>query len=120
MAADRSKKKERKRLKRAKKQRAVRKAAHASPYQQIARGSELIACNVNSDWRERGQASVFILRRSGGQLALASFFVDLWCCGLKDAWGRFGVTREEYDQMLARMGVRMDNVPLPAVARSVA
>src|SRR5687767_4262155 len=84
---DRARKKEKQRLKRQKKRDALRRAKGVSPYKRIASAGELVACYMNDDWRERGQAVAFVLRRGpGGVLAMASFMIDLWCAGLKDAW----------------------------------
>jgi hypothetical protein len=105
---DRAKKKERKRLKRQQKQKSLRKVANASPFKRVATASELVAAYINSDWRERGQAVVYVLRRAGGTMAMAGFLVDLWCCGLKDAYGYFDILREEFDEQVERIPERMD------------
>lgn len=124
--ADRASRKARQRQKREKKRQALRRAASVSPYKRAAAGA-LVACHVNADWRERGQATVYVLRRSPGPtagLAMATFFVDLWCAGLKTVWGRFDILREEYDDVVERMGDRMDasmpEVPLEQAAAIVA
>src|SRR3954452_20828499 len=124
--ADRASRKARQRQKREKKRQALRRAASVSPYKRAAAGA-LVACHVNADWRERGQATGYVLRRPPGPgmgLAMACFLVDLWCAGLKDAWGRFEMLREEYDDVVERMGDRMDarmpEVPLEEAAAIVA
>ncbi len=122
--ANRSDKKAKQRLKRDRKRQALRKASAVSPYKKAAHGRQM-AVWANADWRERGQASVFVLReKPGGGLAMAGFLVDLWCAGLKDAWGRLDVFREEFDEIVDRMGERMDDsmaeVPLAEAAGIVA
>ncbi len=68
-----------------------------SPYQRIGRSGEVVACYINENWKKSGCASLFVLRRSRDQgLVLAAFLVDLWCIGLKDAWGRLDFTMEEF------------------------
>jgi hypothetical protein len=118
--SDKARKKEKQRLKREKKRLALRKAGSVSPYKKLA-GGELIACYVNSDWRERGQAVPFVLRRApGAGLAAATFMVDLWCAGLKDAWGRAHIARDEFERMVDTMDERMDGTMAPAPLAEVA
>src|SRR4051812_12418100 len=122
--ANRADKKAKQRLKGERKRLALRKAGAISPYKKAAHG-RLAAVWANGDWRERGQASVFVFREtSGGGLAMAGFLVDLWCAGLKDAWGRLDVFREEFDKIVDGMDERMDGqmaeVPLDEAAGIVA
>jgi hypothetical protein len=122
--ADQARKKQKQRLKREQKRRELRKSRGAGPARLFADGG-LVACYVNSDWRERGQAAAFVLRRArDGRLGMATFMIDLWCAGLKDAWGRVGLTREEFeevvDHMDATMDGTMDDAALPEVAALVA
>lgn len=104
-----AKKKERKRLKREKKKALIRKRDSVSPYRRIAEAGHVVECWINSDWRERGQATPFVLvRQPGGAVAMATFMVDLWCAGLKDAWGKLDITRDEFDRIIEAMSDRMD------------
>jgi len=97
-------KKERHRIKRRAKQQAHRRRSSAGPYQRIGAGGEVEACLINDDWREKGQAVICTLRGvPGGGHAMATFLVDLWCAGLKDAWGRLEISREDFDEMLEQM-----------------
>jgi hypothetical protein len=74
----------------------------------------LLGTWVNHDWRERGQATVWVLRRgAGGRLAMAAFLVDLWCAGLKDAWGLLDVRREDFEDARDRMSQQMDGTIAP-------
>jgi hypothetical protein len=101
--SDRAKKKERQRLKREKKRLAMRRAQSASPYKRIAAAGEVEACYINSNWQENGLATVQLIRRNpqGGH-ALAVFIIDIWCAGLKDAWGHLDLMQEELDGHLDR------------------
>jgi hypothetical protein len=101
--SDRAKKKERQRLKREKKKLAVRRAQSVSPYKRIGAAGEVEACYINSNWQDGGLATVQLIRRNpqGGH-ALAVFLIDLWCAGLKDAWGRLDLMQEELDGHLDR------------------
>ncbi len=57
-----------------------------------------IECYINSNWHDDGMATLLVLRKSAeGDFALAGFLIDVWCCGLKDAWGRLSVTRDEFE-----------------------
>lgn len=121
---DRAKKKQKQRLKRERKRVALRKAQSGSPARQYG-GGELVACYMNDDWRERGQAVAFVLRRGrDGRLAMATFLVDLWCAGLKDAWGRVGLSRDDFENSVDRISEQlhdtMDDAPLAEVAAVVA
>jgi hypothetical protein len=98
-----ARRKERQRLKREKKKAAQRKAQSNSPYKRIGQAGQVEACYVNSDWRDSGMASVYVIRRNpeGGH-AIASFLIDVWCAGLKDAWGRIDFMQEDIDHALKR------------------
>jgi len=107
-------KKERHRIKRRAKQQAHRRRSSAGPYQRIGAAGELEACLINDDWREEGQAVIYVLRGvPGGGHAMATFLVDLWCAGLKDAWGRLEISREDFDEMIEQMemGTHLSFVP---------
>jgi hypothetical protein len=107
--SDRAKKKERQRLKRQKKKLAMRRAQSVSPYKRIAAAGEVEACYINSDWQENGLATVELIRRNpqGGH-ALAVFLIDMWCAGLKDAWGHLDLMQEELDGHLDRAKQRVE------------
>ena len=102
-------KKERQRLKRKQKREQWKRRQSGSPYKLISQRGEVVECWINSDWRERGQASAFVVRRNPtGGMAVASFFVDLWCAGLKDAWGLLEADRERLDRMTDNMDEQLD------------
>lgn len=87
------------RQKRKVKQRSIRRAHSGSPYRQISRTGEVVACYVTQGWRERGNAAIFCLVVTpGGGHATATFLVDLWCVGLKDAWGKLGISAKGFKE----------------------
>jgi hypothetical protein len=85
-----ARRKEKQRLKRKQKQLAHRKAKGVTALRKVALGGGTLECYANPpDWKEEGIASILVTAKTpGGRCALASFLVDLWCVGLKDAWGR--------------------------------
>ena len=57
-----------------------------------------IECYINSNWHDDGMATLLVFRPAvDGDFALAGFLIDVWCCGLKDAWGRLSLTRAEFE-----------------------
>ena len=118
-----ARRKQKQRIKRKQKQRELHRAHRAdNPYARGASG-ELVGCWINHDWRERGQATAWVLRRGvGGGLAMAAFLVDAWCAGLKDAWGLLDVRREDFDRARQQMSDEMNGTIAPcplAVVRHV-
>lgn len=94
-------KKERQRLKRKRRQQELHKRRNMSVFQSLAQKEGPIECDVNSNWRESGQASIMVLRpMPGGGNLCAIYLVDLWCCGLKEAFGRLNITRGEFEKRL--------------------
>lgn len=116
-----ARKKERHRLKRRKKHQALRRRISVSQYQRIGSSGELERSLINDNWRESGQAVIFVLRRvGGGGHAMAGFMVDLWCAGLKDAWGRIDIRSEEFDAAIDRTPEELELVEAdPETVRGV-
>ncbi len=79
---------------------------------------------INREWREAGIASLAAVRRApDGRLVLAAFLVDVWCTGLKDAWGRVDMPPGELDRWLSRTrdaGMEMVSVDEALARRLVA
>jgi hypothetical protein len=105
-----ARKKEKHRLKRKKRQMTLRKAQMRGPLQRLARGEGELECWVNSDWRKEGIASIICLGTApDGRCAMAGFLVDLWCVGLKDAWGHREISRLDFEEdVLDRWSKRQD------------
>src|SRR5215204_5835790 len=91
-----ARRKQQKRLKREKKKAEQRRALSISPYKRVGQSGEVEACYINGNWREQGLASITLIRRNpAGAHAMAVFLIDIWCAGLKDAWGRLDVMQED-------------------------
>jgi hypothetical protein len=94
---DRSRQKERKRLKRKRKHEAHRRAAAGSPFKLISRIQATVQCWINTNWEHTRQASILVLRQTAsGRCAMANFLVDFGMAGLKDAFGRLDVTAADF------------------------
>lgn len=100
---DRAIKKAKKRQKREQKRREVHKQQSVSPHRIVETASRIVECRINADWREKGVATLMVLSEARGLgWCMASFMMDVWCLGLKDAQGAFGIAREVYDDILKR------------------
>jgi hypothetical protein len=83
-------------LKRAKKKKEARRLLTLSPFRRAAHVGQLECYRGLSN---SGLATVIVLGHvSGGSHAMSGFLVDLWCVGLKDAWGNKQLTRPEFEQ----------------------
>lgn len=113
-----ARRKERQRLKRRQKRLAARRVEALSPYRKFGSQGDIVACYVNNAWQKDGLAELLVLKRiAGGTMAFAAFLVDMWCVGLKDAWGRINVTRSDFDELVERAGERLEVVRIdPAAA----
>ena len=109
-----ARKKEKQRLKRKQKQKQARKAAAVTALDRVARGAGQLECYVNDDWRESGMASIQVLGQlPDGRCAHSGFLVDVWCVGLKDAFGNRNSLRAEFDDHLDYMGEMLHMVRVP-------
>lgn len=92
-------KKDHRKQNRKRKQQQLRRQQSLSPYRAATRAAGEIECYCTEAWQEQGMASILAVKDlpSGGKV-LAAFLVDLWCCGLKDAWGRLDITAAEVDE----------------------
>ncbi len=116
-----ARRKERKRQKREQKKAQHRRALSVSPYKRLGAAGQTEACYVNSEWREEGLASIHMLRSTpGGSHAMAVFLVDLWCAGLKDAWGHLNLSMEDFEEHLdrARRSMELERMD-PDLARKL-
>ncbi len=94
-----------------------------SPYRLVGASGQLVACYINEGWQEDGKASMYVLRRApGGGHALGGYLVDLWCMGLKDAWGRLDIPYEEFRSRVldSDSPVAMEPIDLATVQQLVA
>jgi len=119
--ATRQRKVERQRRKRQEKQREKRRFALTLQKQQVSDAYPVHACYGNSNWRDEGIATVLFGRElSQDRVTLVAFCVDLWGMGLKDAWGRTGITAGEFQEAVDRMKEAHPMAPMnPGVARHI-
>jgi len=55
------------------------------------------ACLINDNWRATGEAVIYVLGSlTPGHSAMAGFTIDLWCAGLREAWGRVRLTARDF------------------------
>ena len=110
----RQNRKERRRLKRKAKQKQAVRLRNASPYRRLTDSGHVEACLINDDWKEEGHAVLFVLATVPGKPpAMAVFMIDLWCAGLKDAWGRLQTDGQEFREVARTMadGAGLEIVP---------
>jgi hypothetical protein len=111
---DRSRQKERKRLKRKRKNEAHRRAASVSPFKALSRVPSEVQCWMNLNWEITRQASIFVLRQTrSGRCAMAGFLVDFGVPGLKDAWGRIDISAAEFQENI--LGPMREQFPVGSV-----
>ena len=118
-----ARRKEKQRLKRKQKQAQARRAASVTPLERVAKGAGQLECYVNDDWPESGMASVQVLGVApDGRCAHAAFLVDMWCVGLKDAYGHRTTLRADFEEHLGRTGgaLKMVRIPVADAKRLVA
>lgn len=87
----------------------------------LAAGWPLFDCLVSTDWDEEGKLAQVIVARRGplGEIAGASFLMDLGCLGAKDAFALLFTSERDYRQRLrepaeARMGMKKADLNLAA------
>lgn len=114
-----ARRKQRQRMKRQEKKATYRRMHSGSPYKKLATPGQYRACYINSDWQEQGIASIHVLKQlPGGGLALGVFLVDLFCVGLKDAWGRINITMSDFDDSIIRLPDRVELIRIdPSLAQ---
>lgn len=111
--ANRDKAKERKRLKREKKRREQAKRQQQQE-RTLSWATGAATCYLTEDWIERGIGNLLVLRESSGnRWAFAGFLVDLWCIGLKDAFGHDEYTPADFDEVLQRSREAQDFKAIP-------
>lgn len=70
-----------------------------------ARTLPIADCYVNNDWKEAGKANVWVTRRrTDGDLVVASFLIDTYCLGVKDAFFFHRLSVEKLSEYLDYWG----------------
>lgn len=66
-------------------------------------------CYATRDYRECGTCGVLVLRLIPGERehVMLCFVVDLWCMGLKQAFGRLGISVEEFQHSFVESAAAM-------------
>lgn len=66
-----------------------------------ANTTPIYKCYITSNWEEVGEAQIIIARKRGnGKLCVASFLVDTWCMGVKDAFGDVNMSVGTFEEIL--------------------
>ena len=81
---------------------------HQSPEKYIrqkARTLPIGKCYITGDWQEQGLAQIVVTRlRPSGNLVVGYYLVDTFCLGVKDAICFSNMTKDEFDNLLKRLG----------------
>jgi len=59
-------------------------------------------CLINQDWKAEKTATVFIIRQGPTGFVFTCFLVDLAGFGLKDAWGDYGLTQNDIEELKSK------------------
>jgi hypothetical protein len=102
----RADKKRRHEAKRAAKRQAFRRRESVGPLKRVADARGEAECWMSDDFEGTGQAQLFAYKQGGGLAGAACFLIDQGVVGLKDAWTRMGMDRDEFDEMLKSSGTR--------------
>jgi hypothetical protein len=116
-------KKQRHEAKRKAKRNALRRRDAQAPVQRLAAAPGEAECWMSEGFEENRQVEFFCFKRGAGTGALACFLVDRGVVGLKDAYVRTGVDREELEFVLRQSrdhGIRMRRTDVAEVRRWVA
>lgn len=95
-------KRQRHKAKREAKRRELRRHEALSPVTRLADAPGEIDCWMSDGLTRFGQAQIFVYKRAAGLSGIAAFLIDRGVVGLKDAWTRMGVERDELDDMVKR------------------
>jgi len=69
-------------------------------------------CWINQNWQEAGIATLLVSRlQPSGKLIVAGYLIDVFCLGVKDALTRFGISNEEFTELIDHFCSRMGTEP---------
>jgi len=116
-------KRQRHKAKREAKRREMRRREGISPVARLADAPGEIDCWMSGDFAAMGQAQIYVYKRAAGLSGIACFLIDRGVVGLKDAWARTGVERDELAEMIQGSndrGIAMSRVTLDAARQMIA
>lgn len=123
MASKRQKKLERKKQKRSEKRRGLRKAQSSGLATQMQRvaSAPIHECLVSPGITDEGIGYVIFSRKAVGQIAAAIFLIDVYCLGVKDAFGRMMSSGEfqQSKEQFAESGQDLLAIDPPSARRLV-
>lgn len=103
-------KKQRHEAKRKAKRSAIRRRESVSPVKRLADAPGEPECWISEDFEAMGQMQLFAYKRGAGFSGMAAFLVDRGVVGLKDAWVRMGLAKDEFADAIEgcrRRGIEM-------------
>jgi hypothetical protein len=116
-------KKQRHKARREAKKREARRQNSISPIKRLADALGEVECWRSGDFETLRQISFFVYKRSAGLSGVVCFLVDRGVVGLKDAFVKMQIDREEMDYMLSSgksQGIHPSRCTLEEVRRTVA
>jgi hypothetical protein len=119
----RADKKSRHEAKRKAKRLQIRRQRSISPLKRLADTPGQTEYWMSKNLEELGQVQAFVYKRAAGMTGIACFLVDRGVVGLKDAWARMHIERQEFDDMLeacSDRGIPMSRATVEDVRRVVA
>jgi len=119
----RADKKRRHEAKRKAKRVQIKRQQSISPFKRLVDAPGEIEYWMSQTLGAIGQMQIYVYKRAAGLTGVAVFLIDRGVVGLKDAYARTNIAREEFDNMLdgaERRGIPMSRVTIEDVRRVVA
>lgn len=119
----RADKKSRHEAKRKAKRLQIRRQRSVNPIKRLADAPGQTEYWISKNFEDLGQLQAFVYKRAAGMTGIACFLVDRGVVGLKDAWARMHIERQEFDDMLeacSDRGIPMSRATVDEVRRVVA
>lgn len=70
-----------------------------------ARTLPIYECYITEGWEEEGEAQVIVARERGnGNLCVGIFLCDAWCLGVKEAFGKVNMSKEDFKERILDNG----------------
>jgi hypothetical protein len=100
-------KKQRREAKRKAKRLEIRRRESVSPIKRLADAPGTVECWASGNFDEMGQINLYVYKQGAGLSGVAAFLVDRGVVGLKDAFVRMNVDREQIREMIDEAAARM-------------